>query len=324
MRVILDGLSRLGLDGAAIARRAHLPPLGTAPVDPRALEAVWSEALQKTRRSSIPLEIGLRTPEASFGLIYYLATSAATLGAGLRLVQQSLPLAMPWLRLSIEEQRDQVLLTFATQPGLPPSDETELLMLGILVRRLQRAPVRPVRPLRIELPRRAPRDREAWSQLVDGAALRFGARVLRMSLRREDWDRPLRRADSRLLELLKQQLALGDRPHDALLAALRSLARERLQQRPTLAEAAPLLGLSQRSLQRRLRDSGTTFEQELDQVRREVADALLAQSQVSLAQVAARLGFAEQASFTRAFRRWTGTTPARARRLLLRHAHAAH
>jgi AraC-like DNA-binding protein len=286
-QVMLDGLSRLGL-----------------PHDVPGLEAVW-----RSQRASLPLEVGLHTPEASFGLVYYLTTSAATLGAGLTLLQRSLPLAMPWLQLSIEEHGEEMLLSFAKQPRFPGRDEADLFALGILVRRLERTPLRPVRFTRIELPLRAPADREAWSRLVDGTPLRFGARSFRMALRREDWQLPMRRSDARLTELLQQQLALADEP--GLLVALRALLRERL---PDVEQAALALGLSRRSLQRKLFSAGTTFEQERDQVRRDLAEALLLQSQLSLREVAERLGFAEQASFTRAFQRWTGSTPSRVRR----------
>jgi AraC-like DNA-binding protein len=316
-QVIFEGFSRVGLDGATIARQAGLPPFAPPNVDERALEAVWREASLRTRRSCIPLEVGLRTPEASFGLIYYLAASAPTLGAGLTLLQRSLPLATPWLRLSIEEREDEVVLAFAHQPRFPGRDEIDLFILGILLRRLQQTPVRAVRPLRVELPLRAPADREAWSQLVDGTPLRFGARMVQMALRREDWALALRRSDPRLTELLKQQLALADGPNDAFLAALRTLLRDQLDRLPELPEVAAALGLSTRSLQRRLGAAGTTFERELGQVRRDVAEALLVQPHVSLGEVAARVGFAEQASFTRAFQRWTGSTPSRARRHLL-------
>jgi AraC-like DNA-binding protein len=320
-RVILDGLSRLGIDGAEIARRVELPT--RAPhVDERALAAVWGEARRQARRSSVPLEVGLQTPEASFGLIYYLASSAATVGAGLTLVQRCLPLAMPWLRLSLEERRDEVAIALSAQPWLPPSHETQLVGLGILLRRLERVSTRPVRPLRVDLPLGAPADGAAWSALVEGTPLRFGAGSARLVLRRRDWELPLLRADPRLRELLEEELALGERPHDALIVAVRTLVRGRLDRPPTLAEAAPALGLSPRSLQRRLRESGTTFEEERDGLRREIAEALLAQAHVSLGQVAQRVGFAEPASFTRAFVRWTGSTPSHARRRLVARATA--
>jgi AraC-like DNA-binding protein len=295
-QVILDGLSRLDL---------HV-----ADHDERALQAVW-----RSGRPSLPLEVGLHTPEASFGLIYYLTTSAATVGAGLTLLQRCLPLAMPWLQLSIEEQGEEqdeeVLLAFANQPRFPGRDEADLFALGILMRRLQRTPVRPVRFTRIDLPLRAPADREAWRRLVGGTPLRFGARSFRMALAREDWQLPLRRSDARLTELLQQQLALADAPNAGLLTSLRALLRERL---PDVEQAALALGLSRRSLQRKLSAAGTTFEQQRDQVRRDLAEALLLRSQLSLREVAERLGFAEQASFTRAFQRWTGSTPSSLRR----------
>jgi AraC-like DNA-binding protein len=316
-QVILDGLTRVGLDAATMARRAGLPLPLPPTVDERALEAVWLEARRRTQRASIALEVGLRTPEASFGLIYYLASSAATLGAGMTLLQRCLPLAMSWLRLSIDERDDEVVVAFARGPQFAGRDALDLFTLGLLLRRMQDVPVRPVHPRRIELPLRAPADERPWHQLLDGVPFSFAADQLRMTLGRADWALPLRRADARLVELLRRQLALTDGPHDALMAALRSLLRERLDQLPDVVEAARALGLSARSLQRKLGTTGTTFERELGQVRREVAESLLAQSHVSLGEVATRVGFAEQASFTRAFQRWTGTTPSRARRRLL-------
>src|SRR5262249_22759779 len=103
IEVILDGLCRLGLDGPTLARRAGLPEPLPPQLDERMLEALWREARRQAAHASLPFEVGLHTPEASFGLVYYLTTSAATLGAGLTLLQRSLPLAMPWLRLSIDE-----------------------------------------------------------------------------------------------------------------------------------------------------------------------------------------------------------------------------
>jgi AraC-like DNA-binding protein len=320
LEVVLDGLSRLKLDRAAIARRAGLPQPLPAQLEDRALEALWHEARRRTRRESLPLEVGLHTPAASFGLIYYLASSAETLGGGLTLLQESLPLATPWLRLSIEPRGDEVLLVFADRPRFPGRFESELFVLGILLRRLQQVAVRAVRPLRVELPERAPADRAQWSRVLDGTPVRFGAGVVRLALRRGDCELPMRRADARLLELLKGQLALAGGPQDAFLAALRALLRQRLDggdRIPGLAEAAPALGLSTRSLQRKLGAAGTSFEQELDQLRRELAEPLVLQAHIPLGEVAARVGFAAQASFTRAFVRWTGRTPSQARRRIV-------
>jgi AraC-like DNA-binding protein len=74
------------------------------------------------------------------------------------------------------------------------------------------------------------------------------------------------------------------------------------------------LGTSARTLQRRLREEGTSFAAELDAVRRERAEAFLRAPDVSIAEVSWLLGFAEQSAFTRAFRRWTGVAPTEWRR----------
>lgn len=77
----------------------------------------------------------------------------------------------------------------------------------------------------------------------------------------------------------------------------------------TLAGVARLLLVHPRTLQRRLADEGTGFDDVLDEVRRDRAGHLVAETDVPLTQVAAMLGYAHQAALTRAVRRWFGTSP---------------
>jgi AraC-like DNA-binding protein len=76
-------------------------------------------------------------------------------------------------------------------------------------------------------------------------------------------------------------------------------------------EVAKLYNLSRRTLSRRLRAEGTTFEAVLAEVRYEVACQLLGHTDMVVRDVAETLDYADAAAFTRAFRRWSGTTPAR-------------
>lgn len=82
--------------------------------------------------------------------------------------------------------------------------------------------------------------------------------------------------------------------------------------------AAEISGLSVRTLQRRMKKEGTSFSQVIDDARCRVALARLAGGDVSLAQLAAQLGYSEHSAFTRAFHRWTGMTPRRYRAHCLR------
>lgn len=75
---------------------------------------------------------------------------------------------------------------------------------------------------------------------------------------------------------------------------------------PTLAEAAKAMRMSERSLQRRLRDEGRTFQSVLDDTRRSLVERHLHGSNLSLTELAFLLGFTDASSFSRAFRRWYG------------------
>ena len=78
---------------------------------------------------------------------------------------------------------------------------------------------------------------------------------------------------------------------------------------PNVTDVARRLGMSARTLQRRLADTGHAYQQLVDTARRELAERLLRGTDYSLAEVAFMTGFSDQSAFTRAFRRWAGETP---------------
>ena len=85
-------------------------------------------------------------------------------------------------------------------------------------------------------------------------------------------------------------------------------------ERPTVDKIAREMGMSPRTLQRRLEEAGTSYQELLDEVRRQSARRLLAETDLDAGEVAFLLGFEELNSFTRAFRGWEGTTPIQLRR----------
>jgi AraC-like DNA-binding protein len=126
-------------------------------------------------------------------------------------------------------------------------------------------------------------------------------------------DAPLPQADAQLARLhhqyAAQRLAVL---HEggALAQELRAWIAAALPGRvPTRAEAAQALGLSERTLARRMRAQQLSFSALLDAVRREAALQAVAQPGRALADIGQALGFAEPAVFWRAFKRWTGCTP---------------
>ena len=76
---------------------------------------------------------------------------------------------------------------------------------------------------------------------------------------------------------------------------------------------AKKLGLSERTLTRKLADEGATYERVVDQLRHSLALEYVRETGVSLSQIAWLLGYEEATSFNHAFRRWTGRSPSAAR-----------
>lgn len=108
---------------------------------------------------------------------------------------------------------------------------------------------------------------------------------------------------------LEQELAaLAD--DEALEQRLRMAVAQSLSEGiPNLSQIASGLGMSARTLQRRLSDRGQSFQGLVDLARQDLAQQLLRDTDYSLAEIAFLTGFSEQSGFTRAFKRWSGQTP---------------
>ncbi|MEV0761824.1 AraC family transcriptional regulator ligand-binding domain-containing protein [Nocardia sp. NPDC050435] len=130
-------------------------------------------------------------------------------------------------------------------------------------------------------------------------------------------DDPLPQADPYTADLATQQcreLAAQRRALTGTAGRVRDLLFGRTRGPLSEAEVAAALHLSGRTLRRQLAAEGHSYRSLLDEVRRTLACELLTGTDLSTAAVADRLGYTEAASFTRAFQRWTGTTPLRWRR----------
>jgi AraC-like DNA-binding protein len=110
----------------------------------------------------------------------------------------------------------------------------------------------------------------------------------------------------------RRELAHVGLPTD-LVAQVRAELRVTDDGYATLTEVAEALHLSTRTLKRRLRDHGTSFNELLDGARRAEAIRLLTTTSLPIEQVTRRLGYSDPRSFRRAFQGWTGSSPGRFR-----------
>lgn len=142
--------------------------------------------------------------------------------------------------------------------------------------------------------------------------LRFSAAHNCMLFSGDTWELASSNADASLLSLLEQHarhLLVSVQEPDSVARGVERLLRDRGPSR-SLPEVAKALGLSERTLQRRLAEEGVVFADLAASVREDLARRLLTDRTVAIAEIAYLLGFSDQSSFTRWFKRRTAQTPA--------------
>jgi AraC-like DNA-binding protein len=145
-----------------------------------------------------------------------------------------------------------------------------------------------------------------------GGRIDFGERRASIQFDSQYLELPVLRDDRALREMLERPLPLivFQYRRDRLLSRrIRDLLRTRYREFTNADDLAIELNVSTRSLYRHLSEEGTSLQKIKDQVRRDVATYHLKRTEKSLKQIAVAAGFLNEASFSRAFRTWTGMTP---------------
>jgi AraC-like DNA-binding protein len=189
-------------------------------------------------------------------------------------------------------------------------------LVGQMVRLIGAITGEKVRPRAIRL-QHHPLGRDALEG-AGGVVPQFRALVTAIEIDREALDVPLPRRDPDLTRHFDEELARDEDPSAA--ALVRRAMKDAIAIGTSHGEndIARGLGLGTRTLRRRLAREGTTMREVLDGVRLALATERLRHSRVNLAELAFELGFSDQTALSRAFRRWTGRSPAAFRRGLAR------
>lgn len=275
--------------------------------------ALWDRALMLTGNPSLAIDIAAAVPFGAYRLMDYLfATSSSTLGA-LERGARFFNLFNSAFLLRLRTDWNSVYLELHNPSDAQTLERVyiEYIFANYFVRARLMNRVRLV-PTEIHVTYARPINVDSYDRLFQ-APFRFGRTANRIILPRDVLNLPNYHGDAELCEMLeayalqKQRQVSNDDGH---LAQIRSLIKNSLKSgKLTLESISRQLAKSSRSLQRDIHAHGTSFQELLDNVKLSEAISLLADLEMPLSQIAARLHFSDSSSFTRAFHRWTGRTP---------------
>jgi AraC-like DNA-binding protein len=324
--VVVDMLQYLEREGvpAEEARREcglviDVPPRADQRVPGGQVERLWDFAQQRTGDSLVGLHMAERYNPSTLDILGYVVLSCHTIGEVLDRLSRYVRLLNDGLRVDISRDSRNVYCRCRFIEGMnnyllrDAHHAVDTVWVG-LARELKRLTATPLFAREVAFRRKTPSpvERAEYERIFE-CKLVFGATEDRFVL-------PSEHLDVRVLSAHPAMLQSFERHADSLLATLdtqgaksREVARvltERLKGAvPELSEVARELAMSDRNLQRALRNDGTSFKQLLDDVRRDLAIRHLSDPSASAGQVGFLLGFSEPSAFHRAFRRWTGKAP---------------
>lgn len=317
VRPLLAAVGTAGLE--ALLGASDLTPQLVADDDARISPAqfcvAWSEATRLSNNRQLALAIAAATPPGAFGIIEYVCRSAPTLRVALLQWVRYLNLLDDAVTVALEIEDDRAYLRVDRESEAPAPASHELCW-ALVAKYARELSTVPFRLTAVEFAHPAPGDPAAYRAWFDAPVV-FDAEITQLVLPRAALEAALVSSDPTLLAILTRAAdeLLKNTPTDPLVTSqVKRLLHEVLRSDEGHVDVvAKRLGLTGRSLQRRLKDESTTFNAIREEVRRELAQRYLDDG-LAIAEISFLLGFSEPSAFFRAFKRWTGTTP-RARAL---------
>lgn len=310
LRTFVHAFERLGHDGDELLATVGLSRRDLNDPDRRvACEIVgtlFARAQQQRFTPNLGLAIAQATPLGAYPLLDYLVLTADTVGHSLALLSRYLRVTASPVSVNVHAGSDPVRVELESISSFGCEFEAALIVLRL---REETGGDFAAESISFE---HEPDDVAAIARAL-GCPVRTGASWNGLLVGRSICALPMKRRDPILRTFLEAQA-------DAILAAMPAGAGAATEVRRALASRvgsgvtgmssiARQLGLSERTLHRRLADEGVTYQEVLEDVRKAAAGRYLDESTLAIGEIAYLLGYSEPAAFHRAFKRWYATTP---------------
>lgn len=305
-----------GIDPRAFAKKLGLdpdhPPAAGSRMPSSLLDRGFARAVELIPDPAFALRAGECWHPSHLGTVGYAWLSSGSLRTALKRMARYIRIIGQRMSSRLVESGDTLRYVHVSGRGDTPAGYAMADFHLALIVSMCRSNYGPtLRPLRVTLRRPAPADATPWRECF-GCPVEFGAAEDGFQLDREVADWPLMTSNHDFAvtcdSLLQQQLAeLG---RDDLESRCRAwLLKQLTSGEPTDEDLARALGMSVRSLQRRLGEAGLNYRALLERTRYELALRYLDDPTKSVTEITFLLGFSEQSAFSRAFKRWHGQAP---------------
>jgi len=320
-RLAIARLTSAGVPVAPLLKRAGLTPEVIA--DPterlsvRSQIALLDEAAIALKDDCLGFTLARNFDPREIGLLYYVMASSQTLGDALKRVARYSQITNDALVVRYREGNRLIIsLSYSGVPRHSDRHQIEFCMFAVL-RICRGLTGQNLVPQRFSIAHHRSEVTSDMTRFV-GTKVEFGADTDEFALNANARELPLIHADAYLNNLLLKncEAALADRRGD--MSQLRTRVENAISSflphgRVLVEDVARSLGMSKRTLARKLEDEGLNFTEILQQLRHDLAVRYLDDRKLHISKIAWLLGFNEVSAFTHTFKRWTGKTPSQMR-----------
>ena len=310
----LHALGAVGIARDAGIDLAAIPAPGER-IEVDKIDAILRAAIPMISDPAFGLKAARCWHPSELGVLGYAWLSSSTLRTGLQRAVRYSRLIGDRGITEIEDTRQGLKVRFQAKRGdsavVPVAAVFVDIVMALLFDLCRMNAGTALRPVGVTLRRRKPTAPDAYERFF-GCPVRFGAEENAFVLSTQDADRPLPSANRQLAaafdKMLTEELARIDKS-DVVSRARASVLEQLSSGEGTEEDTAKQLHMSPRTLQRKLAEVKTTYLQLVDETRKDLALRYIEDPRRSVTDITFSLGFSQPSAFTRAFRRWTGSSP---------------
>jgi len=319
--LLIDYAVEQGMGREKLMQSAGLSGLDRVDPDSRlrttSLLKLWREVIDGLDDPIVGIRLGVSVRTLDLGLVGYAMHHSRDLHGALNRLSRYGRILSEAIQFSVLETGEGAVVVWRGHPALEALRHPVEVAVATVVSVGREITGTDLTPISIDLTSPNPKALGEYRSRFR-CPVEFGRPNSSLTFSNKQLQLPTQAPDATLLKYLDDLAAitlgpLEDRDLTTVAKVRRALWSELSGGRPNLWRTSADMGVSARTLQRRLGEEHSSFSIVLDDLRRDLSDELLSDRQLSVAQVAFLLGYSEPSAFQRAYRRWRGVSPRRYR-----------